>query len=1359
MRRAILYIFLLLGTLGLERATAATISLRQVAGGSQFSVELGAQLELEVVVDTEGENLTGYTFFIAFDADILRPVQQPGGANEDPFVAGGFLDGVVLLNQVEEVGGEFLLGYAEASGSGVPRQGVKGQGVAARLTLEVLRRPPGDRVSIRIEDRGHDRFSHYLGTANPGTELRFEAPLGEALVRVTGFRILPLPDLRLIENEAQVVFNLADFVEQVGAEIFWTHSVLSEIPTQINPETHAVTMSPQAGLHGERRMVFTALEQNEGLTAADTIDIRVISPPRIEAFQDRVVFEEDGTNQDLDLDAFVSDLDDERDSLIWSQAGNTGNVKVEISSGRIAMFSATPDWFGEEQVQFRVEDGDGLSASATTQVVVTPVNDPPEALRVDPVYPIEGSDPLVLPLSQLFQDKDDNPDNLQIELQNESGVRVQLEDDNLVVFGDEEGRSIVRYKVRDPAGAVASGRLVAVVLEQGSVIKPEIGALPVQYLKGGQVSTLMLGQYVRDHSSLPELNWSASADSGLAATLVGDALTIKRENPFVGTSGVELSVVDPQGNADEAVLEVHILPADENASPRIIGAGKVGLVSTDEAELNLDEMVNDPDNAATDITWQVVGETDLEIDIDETNRTLKVKSPAGLSGRKAFQLRATDPSGSVDMVEVSVLVVGEEGVPQIGLFPAVELENGVDQVEIDLDDYVFDDEDHDAELAWSAVAQRLLDVHIDPVSHVLTLRRGIDEGPPVTETQVLLRVRDTSGKEASEFLHVVLPPLFALAEMPDIEFFTGQMDSSLVLDDFVISGEEVPKLEWEGTPAQHLVVHIDEVDETTHRVHIRPVQETFQGIETLWFTATDTTGRRRTAAVQVRVRGTGLRPQISPFPRLEMRDGEVNTEIDLDDFVIDDDPSSLHQWSFSGQQSLVVELDRETHQVTLRAEGVEPGVEQIQFLVSDPANNVNMATLEIVILRGGEAPVISSLPQLVLPAGGGEERLGLSSFVSDPDTPVDQIVWEVFAEAGIGARVENSRLFVLVPNGQSGSRKLQLEARDPQGNLAVAELQILIMEDAEMPDLGLQIRRHPIFDELVELYIKSSETLRADPEVYVDDDLMGVENQGDENYLAIYQVPRIQGEQYVDINLSGFDLAGNEATRQQILGLHWMGEQGGSLSSADLKVRLNVAGAASEIGRPALLYRLDDREAPPGSAGEAVYAADLLGDGEMLHPVNINFFLGSSKAPEMGILRWNEELETWEEVATRVDEQTGWLAAAVHSLGIFKTGIVSADNRLSNAKLSNYPNPFAPAGGEKTQIIYELSGPGRVKVEVFNMLGQKVRVLVDEFQNVGTWSAVWDGNDENGHRVSSGMYLYELSENGKRYCRSMLLLR
>jgi hypothetical protein len=1360
MYRHLFYIVVLLGLLNLGWAEAATITLREAGGDSQFSAELGTQLEMEVVVDTEGEEVNGYVFFLSFDADVLRPLQDADGQGSSaPFKAGGFLNGIVLVNQIEEIDGEVFLGYGEAAGAAVPRQSANGQGVAARFKLEVLRRPPGDTVFIRVEERGHDRTSNYVGAANPGTEKRFNGPLGEAAIRVTGFRILPLPDVVLIESESQVVFNLDDFVEQAGAEVFWTNSILSEIPTLIDSETRQVTMEPQAGLFGTRRMIFTALEQNEGLTAADTINIEVRSPPRIDAFRDSVVFAEDGTNQDLDLDAFVSDLDDITASLQWSHVGSGGNVQVEISSGRIALFSATPDWFGREQVQFRVEDGDGLSDTTSTLVVVTPVNDPPEAVRPDPIYPVVGADPVRVPLSQLLQDKDDDLENLQIELAGESGVRVEIEGDSLVIYGNDPGRSTVDFTVRDAAGAVASSRLVVVVLEPGGTIKPEIGSVPALRLKGGQTGTVELNQYVQDDSPVADLSWGAAADSGITATLAGSVLTVNGESGFVGASKVDLTVTDPQGNQDTAVLAVHLLSQDEDPGPQIAGPGKVGVVAAGETQISLDDLVADPDHADGDIAWQVEGAADLEVEIDAETRTLKVKAADGLSGSKTLKLIATDPTGFADTIDVPVLVAAAQGEPQMGELPAATLEDGTDQLEIDLDDFAFDGEDNNAELLWTAVAQAGLEAEIDPVSHVLTVRRVDGEGPPVNESQVFLQVQDTRGGEASVFLQVALPPLFELGEIPDIEFFTGEIDSSLVLDNFVISQGDPPILSWKESSGQHLAVRIDSLNAPPHRVHIKSIQASFQGSETLWFTATDTTSRTRTASVRVRVKGTGLRPQISPFPRIEIFEGEVNTDIDLDDFVVDDDPNSRHQWSFSGQQNLVVELDPETHQVTLRAEGVEPGIEQIQFLVRDPAENVALAVLEVAVLRGGGAPVIGPLPQLFLPAGGDEDRLGLDAFVSDPDTPVEQIIWEVTAGAGIGARIEDRRLFVLVPNGQSGTRQLQLKAHDPQGNLAMAVLQIVILEDAEAPELGLQIARHPVFDELVELHIQASETLREDPAVQIDDDATAVKNQGEDRYLATYQAPRLDGEQYIDITLSGFDMAGNEATRQQTVGLRWMGDQGGSLGSPDLQVRLNVPGAAAAAGRLALLYRLDEREVPPGSEGEAIYAADILGDRETDHPVNLNFFVGSKAQPDLGILRWNEDMDRWEEVPTRVDDRTGWLAASVRSLGLFKVGTVSSNNRLANEKLSNYPNPFVPDIGETTQIVYELSGQGRVKVEIFNMLGQKVRVLVDEFQDVGTWSAVWDGNDANGRRLSSGSYLYELTENGQRHCRSMLLLK
>jgi hypothetical protein len=70
----------------------------------------------------------------------------------------------------------------------------------------------------------------------------------------------------------------------------------------------------------------------------------------------------------------------------------------------------------------------------------------------------------------------------------------------------------------------------------------------------------------------------------------------------------------------------------------------------------------------------------------------------------------------------------------------------------------------------------------------------------------------------------------------------------------------------------------------------------------------------------------------------------------------------------------------------------------------------------------------------------------------------------------------------------------------------------------------------------------------------------------------------------------------------------------------------------------------------------------------------------------------------------------------------------------------NYPNPFNP----ETQISYNLSEGTHVKLTVYNVLGQQVKVLVDEFQSAGTNIVIWDSRNENGKRVSSGIYFYKL---------------
>ncbi len=70
----------------------------------------------------------------------------------------------------------------------------------------------------------------------------------------------------------------------------------------------------------------------------------------------------------------------------------------------------------------------------------------------------------------------------------------------------------------------------------------------------------------------------------------------------------------------------------------------------------------------------------------------------------------------------------------------------------------------------------------------------------------------------------------------------------------------------------------------------------------------------------------------------------------------------------------------------------------------------------------------------------------------------------------------------------------------------------------------------------------------------------------------------------------------------------------------------------------------------------------------------------------------------------------------------------------------NYPNPFNP----ETIIEYRVPERGKVELNIYNMLGQKIRTLVNQDLPAGTYQVLWDGKDDIGNIVASGIYLYQL---------------
>ncbi len=84
----------------------------------------------------------------------------------------------------------------------------------------------------------------------------------------------------------------------------------------------------------------------------------------------------------------------------------------------------------------------------------------------------------------------------------------------------------------------------------------------------------------------------------------------------------------------------------------------------------------------------------------------------------------------------------------------------------------------------------------------------------------------------------------------------------------------------------------------------------------------------------------------------------------------------------------------------------------------------------------------------------------------------------------------------------------------------------------------------------------------------------------------------------------------------------------------------------------------------------------------------------------------------------------------------------------------NYPNPFNPS----TILSYQLKTPGNIRLDVFNILGEHLITLVDEYKKTGLYTTQWNGMDKNSKGVSAGVYLYRVTINNYSETKKMILL-
>lgn len=111
-------------------------------------------------------------------------------------------------------------------------------------------------------------------------------------------------------------------------------------------------------------------------------------------------------------------------------------------------------------------------------------------------------------------------------------------------------------------------------------------------------------------------------------------------------------------------------------------------------------------------------------------------------------------------------------------------------------------------------------------------------------------------------------------------------------------------------------------------------------------------------------------------------------------------------------------------------------------------------------------------------------------------------------------------------------------------------------------------------------------------------------------------------------------------------------------------------------------------------------------------------------------------------------------AAVKIYIGDVKPGTENANpQRFSLSQ--NYPNPF----NTSTSIRYHLSQPSFVTLEIYNLLGQKVRTLMAGLKSKGYYQISWDGTDNHGSPVPAGLYIYCMRTKDRTQSRKLLLLK
>ncbi|MBN2239260.1 MAG: choice-of-anchor L domain-containing protein, partial [Dehalococcoidales bacterium] len=751
------------------------------------------------------------------------------------------------------------------------------------------------------------------------------------------------------------------------------------------------------------------LRDNDGDTDTANVSFNIVGINDAPVAQDDYYTITEGGTLNEPLGILFNDYDSENSTLTAMLNSDVSYGTLTLNNDGTFVYIHDSSETLYDHFTYKANDGVLDSNIATVEIMITPENDPP--VTVVDYYTIGEGGTLNIPAPGVL-DNDSDPENDYIEavlVNDVSNGSLLLQVDGSFSYTHNDSETTADSFTYVASDGSSESELTDVTIDILPVNDaPMVGDIPDQTIEEAELfTTINLDDYVEDIDNPDyEITWSVNGYVELLVTINNRIATITA--PYPAWNGSELltfTATDTGGSFDSdsavfTVNEVFNEPNVHDIPDQTINEGE--LFTT----IILDNYVDDTDNPDNELSWYATGNSELTVDIVDRIAAVSIPYPDWY-GSESITFTASDPDQMSDNDTAVFTVNPINDAPEVSDILDQTIDEGQDFVSIILDDYVSDIDNDNSEISWSCTGNSYLSVSI--AGRIATISApNPDWYGSETVTFIATDPGELSDNDTATFSITSLNDPPVVSDIPDQTIDEGNTFTAISLDNFVDDVDNIDSdISWEYSGNSELSVSI-----TDRIATISIPYADWNGSETVIFTATDPDQLSDNDTAVFTVNPVNDAPVVSDIPDQTVNEGELFTDIILDDYVddVDTDDSDII-WTYSGNTVLNITIIDRIAIISVPDPNWN-GSETIFFTASDSSDaipsdsdasspefnteyldtslpNTDSATFSVTAVN--DAPVVSDIPDQTVDEGNTFTTISLDDFVNDVDNTDQEI--------------------------------------------------------------------------------------------------------------------------------------------------------------------------------------------------------------------------------------------------------------------------------------------------------------------------------------------------------------------------------